>query len=139
MNYKVAIGIDTGTKTGFAVWHKDEKKFLEIVTLKIHEAMDRVKLYHDQYGDGLFVRFEDARLRTWFGQKSIEALQGAGSIKRDCSIWDDFLKDCGINYASFAPKRGLTKLEEPKFKLITKWEARTSNHGRDAAMLVFGM
>ena len=137
-NYKIIIGIDTGTSTGFAVWHKPEKRFLEIVTLMIHQAMNRVLHYHATYGDDLFVRFEDARLRTWFKDKSVESLQGAGSIKRDCTIWDDFLKDNKIQYASIAPRRGLTKIPDDKFKMYTGWTDRTSNHARDAAMLVYG-
>lgn len=138
IQYKYFIGIDTGTNTGFAVWSRPDKKLLEVSTLLIHEAMEKVLHYHKMYGEDLFVRVEDARLRTWFGDKSPASLQGAGSIKRDCSIWDDFLKDKGIHFASIAPKRGLTKLQPDKFKLFTGWEGKTSNHARDAAMLVFG-
>lgn len=137
--FKIYIGIDTGTNTGFAVWNKSERKFLEIKTMLIHEAFEKVLSYHAQHGEDLFVRFEDARLRTWFGNKSKAELQGAGSIKRDCSIWDDFLKDKKIHYASMAPKLGLTKLEPQKFQLITGWKEKTSNHSRDAAMLVYGI
>ena len=34
----IVIGIDVGTKTGYAVWNKDTKGFEEILTLKIHQA-----------------------------------------------------------------------------------------------------
>lgn len=137
-NYKFYIGIDTGTNTGFALYSKIEHKLLDVRTLLIHEAFEAVMQYHNMYGDALFVRFEDARLRTWFANKSRESLQGAGSIKRDCRIWDDFLKAKGIHYASMAPKRGMTKLDPKKFKMFTGWDGLTSNHARDAAMLVFG-
>lgn len=137
-NHKIIIGIDTGTNTGFAVWNKPEKRFLEIICLKIHEAMTKVLEYHLQYGNDLFVRFEDARLLTWFGKKDPGAIQGAGSIKRDCSIWEDFLKDHEIHFASISPRAGITKLPADKFKQITKWEHKTNNHARDAAMLVYG-
>jgi hypothetical protein len=145
--YKYYIGIDTGTNTGFAVWNKADRKFVEICTVAIHEAFEKVLSYHHLYGDDLFVRFEDARLRTWFGRKvngkwvegSVAQLQGAGSIKRDCNIWDDFLKDKKIHYASTAPKLGLTKMDPDRFKLFTGWKEKTSDHARDAAMLVFGI
>jgi len=115
-----------------------EKKFIEIICLKIHGAIDKGLKYHRQYGDELFVRFEDARLRTWFANKSTEALQGAGSIKRDCSIWEDFLSEHKIHFASIAPRIGITKLPANKFQKITGWAESTNNHARDAAMLIFG-
>ena len=137
-HHTIIIGIDTGTKTGVAVWYKPERKFLEITTMPIHRAMELVLRYHGEKGDHLFVRFEDARLLTWFGGKSPGAIQGAGSIKRDCNIWDDFLKDHGIHYASLSPRSSITKLSPDKFTMITGWKEITSNHARDAAMLVYG-
>ena len=134
----IIIGIDTGTNTGIAVSNKPERKFLQILSLPIHRAMELVLKYHQQHGAALFVRFEDARLRKWLKDKSPESLQGAGSIKRDCTIWDDFLKDHGVHYASIGPRAGLTKIPADKFSLITGWEGKTNNHARDAAMLVYG-
>ncbi len=136
--YKIIIGIDTGTYTGLAVWNKPEHRFLEISSMKIHLAFDKVLEYFKLYGNELFVRMEDARLRSWFNDKSIESLQGAGSIKRDCAIWEDFLLHHKIPFASIAPRRGLTKLPADKFKTLTKWPGLTNEHSRDAAMLVYG-
>ncbi len=133
----IVIGIDVGTKTGYAVWNKDTQGFEEIQTLKIHQALDSVLEYHKLYGDKLYVRFEDARLRKWFGNSGREKLQGAGSIKRDSVIWEDFLKDNLINYEAVAPKNNSTKLSKEQFEKITKYKGRTSEHARDAAMLVF--
>lgn len=133
----IVIGIDVGTKTGYAVWNKDTKDFEELQTLKIHQALDSVLEYHKLYGDKLYVRFEDARLRKWFGTSGREKLQGAGSIKRDSVIWEDFLKDNQINHEAVAPKNNSTKLSNEQFEKITKYKGRTSEHARDAAMLVF--
>ena len=84
--------------------------------------------------------FEDARHRTWFGKdKNISAkLQGAGSIKRDCSIWEDFLQDYEIPFRAVPPQKGCTKWTEEYFKMVTGWKGKTSSHSRDAAVLVFG-
>lgn len=131
------IGIDPGRNTGFAVWDDVTRSFVTIETLSIHKAMQRVLTYKDT--DDVFVIFEDARQRTWYGKGDTSAkLQGAGSIKRDCSIWEDFLKDYGIPFRAIPPIKGGTKLTESYFKMVTKWTGRTSNHARDAAMLVFG-
>jgi hypothetical protein len=137
-HHTIIIGIDTGTKTGVAVWHKTERRFLHVVTMPIHRAMELVLQYQVDHAEDLFVRFEDARLRKWLKDKSADAIQGAGSIKRDCTIWEDFLKDKGIHFASIAPRGGLTKLPPETFARMTGWTERTSNHARDAAMLVYG-
>lgn len=136
-NRIILIGIDTGTNTGFSVY--DTNAGLKLVTtLKIHIAMSEVLRYRDIYGlDNIFVRFEDARQRRWFGNAGREQLQGAGSIKRDCTIWEDFLKDNGIDYEAVAPARNKTKLSQQYFEKITGWTKRTNEHARDAAMLVF--
>lgn len=130
----ICIGIDTGVHTGFAVWDTEKRKLVELSTLKIHNAMMRVKELDDS--EQVVVYFEDARLRKWFGNAGREQLQGAGSVKRDCSIWQDFLEDLGINYYAIPPKNNRTKVNESFFKKITGWEGRTSEHARDAAFLV---
>lgn len=90
-------------------------------------------------GMDIFVRFEDARKRKWFGAKGVEALQGAGSVKRDATVWQDFLQDLCIPYEAVAPKNNKTKITADYFRKVTGWEGRTSEHARDAAMLVFGL
>ena len=54
------IGIDSGTKTGFAVW--DGERFLEVATLRLWEALDRVRRLREQ-GEEITVVCEDARKR----------------------------------------------------------------------------
>jgi len=131
----LCIGLDTGTHTGFAVWDKGKRELTELSTLKIHRAMERVREL--SVSDEIVVYFEDARLRTWFGNAGREALQGAGSVKRDCSIWEDYLTDLGVEWHAVAPKNNATKLNATFFEKITGWKGRTSEHARDAAMLVF--
>ena len=142
----ICIGIDPGTHTGVAVWDTREGKFLSLETLPIHRALEKVKemthpfwhmdkLYHED----IQVVFEDARQRTWFGKGDTNAkLQGAGSVKRDCSIWEDFCKDYEIPYWAKPPVKGATKVSADYFKMVSHWQGRTSEHARDAAMLVIG-
>ena len=85
------------------------------------------------------VRFEDARLRTWFANKGREALQGAGSIKRDCLLWETWLQSRGVPYKAIKPAAGATKWDAAKFQRITGWTKRTNEHARDAALLCFGV
>ena len=138
----IYIGIDPGTHTGVAIWDNKQQEFVELATIPIHQALLKVKnYYNDNKGlSKICVVFEDARQRTWFGKdKNTNAkLQGAGSIKRDCSIWEDFCKDYQIPFLAVPPMKGGTKLSESYFKTISGWKGRTSNHARDAAMLVIG-
>lgn len=134
--YDFIIGIDPGVNTGIAIWNNKDKKLIEVVTVKIHEAMDIVFGYSGIIS--VIVRFEDARQRKWFGKSGREQLQGAGSIKRDCQIWEDFMKHHEIKFEAVPPKNNKTKLSSEYFKKITGWTGRTNEHGRDAAMLVVG-
>lgn len=131
----IYIGIDCGVHTGIAVWDTKERKFLQVDTMMIHQAMKLVESY---CSDNLCVVFEDARLRKWYTGDVNAKAQGAGSVKRDCSIWEDFLYESGIHYLKVPPQKGMTKWDARFFKQMTGWKERTSNHARDAAVLVFG-
>ena len=142
----ICIGIDPGTHTGVAVWDSREGKFLSLETLPVHRALEIVKemaspFWHMDklYNEKIEVVFEDARQRTWFGRGDTNAkAQGAGSVKRDCSIWEDFCKDYGIPFQAKHPVKGATKVSAEYFKMISGYQGRTSEHSRDAAMLVIG-
>jgi len=143
----ICIGIDTGTETGIAVWNSRTESLVLVSSVKIHQAMEMVCKYKnmaERDGDKLLVRVEDPRQRTWFGTERMsreterKRLQGVGSVKRDASIWDDYLRDLGVSYEMVPPKWNYTKMSQEAFKNLTKWEPRTNEHGRDAAMLVFG-
>lgn len=145
----IYIGIDTGVHTGFAVWNTDTKEFESLFCTDIHVAMYWVKHWKEFAEDNgvkLFVRVEDPRQRTWFGTERMsreeerKRLQGVGSVKRDASIWDAYLKDLGVSYEMVAPKRNVTKITHDTFASLTGWnkKKRTNEHMRDAAMLVYG-
>jgi len=86
----IYIGIDPGVNTGVAVWNSETKNFYCIESMTILDAM---YIVNDQHiGCKINVIIEDARQRKWFGNSGKEVLQGAGSIKRDCQIWQEFLE-----------------------------------------------
>ena len=140
----IYVGIDSGKNTGYAVWDTQSKNLLEVKTVLIHQAMKSVEELNAQNPGKVVVRVEDARQRTWFGTERMsrdeerKKLQGVGSVKRDATIWEDFLVDLGVKFEMVAPKRSVTKMSSDTFKTYTKWAKRTSAHSRDAAMLVYG-
>lgn len=110
----------------------------------IHRALIAVHEYAQRFGaDVVTVFIEDARLRKWIPQEASCSeyrgkLMGAGSVKRDASFWEDFCKDYGIRLVKVPPRENTTKLAPRVFARITGYKGRTSEHARDAAMLVFG-
>lgn len=137
--YKYYIGIDTGVNTGIAVYDSLSKALILIKTTDIISAIDIVKQYHNDYPNDVFVRVEDARKRKWYGAKANAKQQGAGSVKRDAKMWEDFLKNGKIPHEMTHPIKGATKLNKVQFEKITGYKGTTSEHSRDAAMLVFGL
>lgn len=142
----VYIGIDPGEHTGLAVWDGASRSFREVATLPLWRALDEVRKW--QYACtaqvvDLIVFFEDARQRKWFPQERNNAeyrgrLMGAGAAKRDARIWEEYLTDNRIAFRAVKPQPGLTKWDADYFAKVTGWTGRTSDHARDAALLVFG-
>lgn len=105
-----------------------------VETLNIIEAMERVRAVLDA-GDLRMIVIEDARLRSWFGDSGRERLLGAGSVRRDCSIWTEFAERHSIPLKSISPQQKGRKIDKDTFAKITGWDGRTSEHGRDAGVL----
>ena len=132
----ILICIDPGVKTGFAILR--EGKLSEVGSGKAITVEVYILGMHMKLREELKIYIEDARKRTWFGSKGREVAQGVGSIKRDCKRWEDFCEYHCIEYELIHPKNNKTKLKSDEFKRLTGFEIRTNEHGRDAAMLVFG-
>lgn len=139
----LVIGVDPGVKTGLAVWSRDTRAFVGVDTLGVIAAMEKVRSLKNAMP--VRVVFEDARLRKWFGGRDANqrrygagVREGAGSVKRDAKLWQEFCEFHGIEYQAVPPMRGATKWSAEKFQSITGWTGRTSSHARDAALLVWG-
>lgn len=136
------IGIDCGKHTGIAIWNTNTQHFELLDTVPIHKAMETVKEWEYPVRR-IKVFFEDARQRRWLPKDASSSeyrghLMGAGSVKRDAVIWQDALTDWGIPFEMVPPRPGMTKWDAATFARVTGYKGRTSNHARDAALLVFG-
>lgn len=137
------IGIDPGVNTGVAVWDGAALRYTSLDTVPLHRALDTVRSVYEAQGGNVTVVFEDARQRKWIPrEKSIKEFKGramgAGSVRRDATIWEEALTDWGIPFRAEPPRPGLTKWKPDYFAHVTGWKGRTSEHARDAALLVFG-
>lgn len=142
----IYIGIDPGTHTGFAVWDSTSRSFLEVATYPLWKAMDEVRKWNYTclaQQTELVIIFEDARKRTWFQKDRNSSeyrghLMGAGAAKRDAAIWEEFLSGNRILFQAHKPRAGMTKWSAAYWAGVTGWKGRTSEHARDAALLVLG-
>ena len=130
------IGIDTGVNTGIAVWQDGELQLVDSMT--ITKAMRYILTCHPHKYTKLYI--EDAR--KWIGvngkTKATQArLQGAGSVKRDAKIWEDWCKEHDYEVVFVKPMGKGLKKSADEFKRITGWQGRTNEHARDAAMIVY--
>lgn len=133
--YRYVIGIDPGVNTGISFWSIDRQQLLSVGCGGFIAVQEMIKLLPNR--NEYFIRFEDARQRRWFGSKGREALQGAGSIKRDCQLWEDFLRREGFAFEMVPPARNKTKLDAATFRKITGWKGITNEHARDSAFLCY--
>jgi hypothetical protein len=134
MNAAVLIGIDPGTHTGVAIKMHGDMKIIETVSIWV--ALNLVKEWAEYEGrKNTLVRIEDARLRTWFGNTGTEKWKGAGSIGRDCAIWEEVMVAENIPFEMVHPKN-VKATTAAQFKALTGWAGRTSIHAREAAWLI---
>jgi hypothetical protein len=150
--YKYVIGIDAGTNTGWAVVENGVLTTLK--NYKIFVAMEELLQYPP---DETWVVVEDARKRTIFSKSAMavygklqrggaikmaeykvltQSSQGAGSVKRDCAIWEDYLTTKGYAFEMFTAGSKKTKISKDFFHKVAKWEGNSSEHARDAAWMI---
>lgn len=159
-NFDLHIGIDTGTNTGIAVWSHHLKKYVHLDVTEIFLAQYKILEYVNK-GHKVCVRIEDARMRHVGETKkqmfmrlakgkdmrstqdvSKAKAQGVGSVKRDASIWESWLKYHKIDFILVSPKDNVTKLKPEIFlkisgvDILKEFGKTKAEHIIDAAMLV---
>ena len=133
------IGIDPGTKTGFAVADAYTGQLISVETLDFWGVVDRVRvLRFDHNVVEIVIEVPDTKHVWHKGASGPAALQrqgvNVGSVIREAQLLAEGLERLGLPVKRVAP-RG--KQPADKFATFTGWTARTNQHERDAALLVF--
>lgn len=136
--YEFLVGIDPGRRTGVAIKDIAQDAIVDVDTCEMWEAWDRVARLHKEKKGAVAVVIEDARLGGGPGRRS----QGAGSVKRDCSAWEEFLRGKGIPAVWLSPRQAAKgkRMTEEAFRKWVGYDGpgRISEHARDAAMMIYG-
>jgi len=139
--YDIIIGIDPGVKTGIAIFDCEERKLIGCDTKKIHQALQWVSSLSGMYQGRILIRIENAKTWVKFKRTSRATadskLKGAGSIRRDCTIWEDYCNDMKIPYELVPLGKVRMKMDAGEFQAMTGWKKLTSSHARDAGCLVW--
>ena len=137
----VVIGIDPGTNTGITVYDCEKKEYIICETMLITNAVMIVEKIISTRSPVL-ITVEDARAISGDPSKKL----GAGSIRRDCSIWEDYLNEKssiasnGVFYRFVKPlKNPYLKMEPTKWLAFSKYKGKRlpSEHARDSATYIF--
>lgn len=157
----LVLAVDPGTRTGLARVHRNTSAgpgepayvWAALECLPLHRALLTVwetVTEAAQVDERVLVVVEDARqIGAWGASKdrgaSLARAQGAGSIKRDCAIWqealDDLRRECGpdllrLNFVR--PAGGpFRKLSQADLLLRTGCPLTGNAHARDAAGLLW--
>jgi len=129
---RLYVGIDPGKQTGVAVWDVELRRLTHIAAMGITQAKETILNLSRTHTVAIWM--EDARMYRKTPAAPARQL-GAGSVRRDCGIWEEFCDFYNIPCHLLRPAG--VKLSAAEFRQQTGWRGRTNEHGRDAAMLVF--
>lgn len=132
------IGIDPGIVSGFAIYETNQKALTEVTSVKLFKLFELLKWQH--YNEEVAVYIEDPHTWKPFGKMvhNASVLQGAGAVKQTFNHIVELMDHLKIPYFKTKLQGSMKKTKADYFNKITGWEGKTNEHGRDAAMLVFG-
>ena len=143
----LCIGIDP--PKGIAGWETETKKFTRIETVSFWDIIGKLKEYKFwNYNIKVYCEAPQLikgiyRKRLKPGEKLEKVLWKAQSVgmNKMCAVL--IIEYCELNNIEVVKvrpsKKTMSKLKSEPFKQLTGWTNQTSEHGRDAAMLVYGL
>jgi hypothetical protein len=140
----IYIGIDPGIHTGVAVWDSKQRIIREIKTMNFWDTIALINNYRIHTPT---VVIEDPSgnkpvfVKDLVGQHKAltKKAQNVGSNKREATLLIEYCEREGFRVLPVVPvkKRG-AKVSADHFKKLTGYVKSTSQHARDAALLVYG-
>ena len=135
------VGLDPGRHTGHAVYHVAEDRLASVKTLDFWQVVEDAT-HRDPRHTLYVVERPDLNRPTFFhGQtsprKREKISRNVGANMREATLLIEHLKSRGFVVVEVRPSQ--TKWSADLFRQITGFAKRTSEHGRDAGRLCFGV
>lgn len=149
-HHKYLIGLDPGINTGFCLYDKTAKKIVKLDTLgfwELFDALEDIKVWIGQEHVTFYIENSALNKPTFAKaggttQRKIQKIsRNVGSNQRESTLLIEGIRRYGFHVVEIKPtgiKGVKRKWDESTFKKITTHTGRSSQHARDAAMLVFG-
>lgn len=137
---RYVIGIDPGVQTGFAVWDRQARRFVEIDSTDFWGVFERMQKIS---ASEVKIIVEIASTAPLFWQRKESAqndhtlarkARNVGQVTREASLLVEGLRRLGYRVVEVKPQG---KKNQEEFKRITGWPKRTNQHERDSAMLAY--
>lgn len=141
----IFIGLDPGANTGLATWDSDKEDLYIYPAMDFWSAVDEVfDLLNRAVEKGANVKFyiEAPHLNNpvfpnkLTGRKRDRYAMNVGSNKRDGKLWIALAEMRGWDFVAVQPTT--SKWSKKKLETITGYTGQSSEHGRDAAKIIFG-
>lgn len=148
--HEYLIGLDPGINTGFCLYDKISKQIVKLDTLgfwDLFDALEDVKVWIGQEHVTFYIENSALNKPTFVKgggdtQKKMQKIsRNVGSNQRESTLLIEGIRRYGFHVIEVKPtgSRGVKrKWSEETFVKITGYKGRSSQHARDAAMLVFG-
>lgn len=136
----IYIGIDPGVNNGIALWDSGNKTLL-IETKDFWKLINTMDLISQRVSRFTVILEDPNQNKPTFNRGKNKPVnerisQNVGSNKRTAQLIKEY---CEINNIPIELVRpSSAKWDKQTFENITKYKGSTSQHGRDAAKLVFG-
>ena len=145
MKYDFKIGVDPGEKNGWAIFDKENNKLKEMGTMNFWELIEAIDAIN--FNNSILIVIEDSSQNSptfskHYRKKSLlvrdKISQNVGENKRTAKLLIEYCQRNNIPYRAVKPtKNSLTKVSKEWFNKQTGWTGRSSEHARDAALLVW--
>lgn len=139
---EIVVGIDPGTNTGITIYNCAKKEYVLCETMSIINAVFQIERVLSSYKGPFLITVEDSRSISGHKDKKL----GAGSIRRDCAIWEDYLNSKSalspnmVLYRFVKPTKNMYLKANPTVWLtVSKYKGKSlpSEHARDSATYIF--
>lgn len=142
---RILIGIDPGSHTGVAVIESGSESFTYLWTLSFWFAIKAIETYAHMKEPMTVVMEDPNGNRPVFnrgidGRRASKIAQNVGMNKRDAQLIEAYCLLNDIPILKVRPSaKSMTKLSAEQFEKVTGYKGRTSEHSRDAGMLIWSM